>query len=169
MFLLFYSWYIDQAIEGKYNWTYASVYSDGSNPAAENTTLGSLEQPIRELIDILGQVSSIPPNMLTSFNATHWMPMIQTLTDYFTQDMPVLVLRQLEMMEPLLRNTDFWDEMKMALTATSQYMSWINDKLDEIAAQGQNISIVSLLPDINQVGFEEKKAIVFLEFLRDLK
>lgn len=150
---LFCSWYFEQALEGKYNWTYASVYSDGSNPQAENVTLGTLEQPIRELLDILGQVGSIPPEMLPGFNASYWMPMIGSLQDYFTQDAPVMVLRQLEMMEPLLRNTGFWEDMKMALTATSQYMSWINDNLEKIAAQGQTISIVSMLPDIDQVCF----------------
>lgn len=148
---------MDEAIKGVYNWTYINVYGTGMNPAAENITLGALEQPIRELIDVLSQLGSIPPQMLPGFNMSYWMPMIESLGDAFMNDMPVMVLRQLEMMEPLLRDTAFWGEMRTALTAASQYMSWINDKLEEIDRQGKTISIVSLLPDIKEVNFIQKR------------
>lgn len=83
------------------------------------------------------------------------MPLIDALIVSYSQDMPVQTLRLLEMLDPLLRNSNFWQEMRTAISAASQYMSWINDKLEQIGKQGQTVDISTLFPDINEVCYGE--------------
>lgn len=77
--------------------------------------------------------------------------MIDTLAISYTQNLPKQVLRTLELLEPLMRDTDFWVTLRGSVSAASQYMSWINDKLEEIDQLGENIDIVKLLPDLDEV------------------
>lgn len=79
--------------------------------------------------------------------------MIDALSTGVSQKMPVLVLKMLDLLDPLLRDTEFWQQMRSAIGAASQYMSWINDKLEIIGNQGQTIKITSLFPAIDDVRF----------------
>lgn len=106
---------------------------------------------MKELISVLSNLGTIPPQYFPGFNFSYWMPLIDTLAISYTQNLPKQVLRTLELLEPLMRDTDFWVTLRGSVSAASQYMSWINDKLEEIDQLGENIDIVKLLPDLDEV------------------
>ena len=145
---------MDKAVKGVYTWEYIFSYKSEASSPSMNTTLGDLAKPVRELIDVLGNLGSIPPQFFPGFNISYWMPMIEALGTGYAQNMPSLVLRMLDQMDPLLRNDDFWKQMKSVVSAASQYMKWINDKLDMVNKQGQTIEIVKLFPDIDDVRLQ---------------
>lgn len=147
IFIVF-SWWFDELQKGNYD--VPSIFANSSLPDSD-FRLGDLAEPLENLVQVLRNIDALPPQMFTNFNMTYWQPKIENLLAAYAANSPRLILQTLQMMEPLLRNEEFWSEMKVVLETTSQTLSWLNDKLEELAYQGGNISIVSLLPDINEV------------------
>lgn len=149
--IFLFRWYsenYDRFRDKGYRYTYSFLLPTNET---SNFTLGSLEKPIRDLVDVLGNLGSLPPQMLRDFNASYYVPIIDALKESFTKNLPGQVLQALELLDPLLRNREFWQTLRTTVGATSQYLKWVNDKLEELDRSGQTISINKLFPDINEV------------------
>ena len=127
------------------------------NSKLQNTTLGSLREPLRQLITVVENFVKIPPNLFPNFNMTHWRPVMESFLQAYARNSVGDVLKTLKLLDPLFRNDQFWQEMKQGVGAASQYLDWLNTKLEAMAAQGGNVSIIDLLPDIDEVRERERE------------
>lgn len=117
-------------------------------------TIGSLAQPITELVKALRNINAVPPELLKNFNMTYWSPIIENFLEAYAKNLPANMLETLSLMEPLLRDQSFWNDLQTALEATRQYLTWINDKLEELAQKNESIKITDLLPSYQEVSHD---------------
>lgn len=146
-----YRWYYEDVRYGQYNSSYITSFLNG-NSEIQNTTLGSLREPLRDLVIVIENFVKIPPYLFPNFNMTHWRPVIESFLRAYASDSVSEMLKVLKLLDPVFRNDQFWLDMKKGVEAASQYLEWLNTKLEEIDVQGGNVSIVSLLPNIDEVS-----------------
>jgi len=145
-----YKWYMEQVMRRQYDFSYAFRLQGKFNPAA-NFTVASLGPKVRELVDIFRSLGPVPKEMFPGFNMSYYMPMIDALIQSYTRNAPIEVLRILELVDPLLREKEFWKELQTGMRAAGAYMKYINSQLDVLTSHGTNIDITVMFPDVENI------------------